>query len=184
MCINPASQGRFYVWLEYMARKKKKPLKASKAPKKPAHRPTSWKKEYNDAIVKFFSEEPLRLFFDKVNKPHLVANKPPTFEKFADKIGVCVDSMNEWQKEENKKKYPGFSESYARAKQLQKDFLMAIGSTNAGNASFCIFMLKNNHGMRDKTEVDQNVKIDNLQDVINQAYEQADNSGNAKDMAE
>ena len=114
--------------------------------------PTLWKPEYNDEIIQFFDRKRFKVVTDDHLKPFVLAEAPPLFEDFAPKIGVCMDTMNEWKKPENVLKYPGFSESYAIANELQKSFLVTCGVVNAGSASFIQFMLKNNHGMRDKSE--------------------------------
>lgn len=181
MCINTALQGRFYVWLEYMERKKsKKKVKA----KRPPWRPTKWRKEYNEGIVKFFEavqKQPYSIHYDKLQKPHHILKPLPTLESYAHSIGVDTFTLDRWAK--NKKKYPGFCGAFARAKEIQKNLIIVRAEAGASNAGFATFLLKNNHNMKDKNEVDQNVRIDNLQDAINQAYEQADNSGNASNVA-
>lgn len=118
--------------------------------------PPKWKKEYNKAIVDWFkskADEPFREHFDEKDRAQLIPARCPTFEGFASSIDVVCDTLVEWAKAENEKKYPGFSASYARARQLQKDFLLANGTAGAGNPSFAIFMLKNNHGMRDTQDL-------------------------------
>lgn len=123
--------------------------------KKPPHRPTDWRVEYNQKIIEYFSDkvgDPFREVEDEKGRVQLIPERVPTFEKFADSIGVNCDTVVEWAKEDNKAKYPGFSAAYARAKQLQKDFILSCGMAGAGNPQFAIFMLKNNHGMKDTTD--------------------------------
>ncbi|MFZ6015037.1 MAG: terminase small subunit [Patescibacteria group bacterium] len=165
-----------------MERKKSKKKKVKA--KRPPWRPTKWKKEYNEMIVKFFEqalEQPYIIHYDKFEKPHHILEPLPTLESFAHSIDVDIDTMERWAKDE--KKYPGFCGAFARAKEIQKNLIIVRAEAGASNAGFATFLLKNNHGMKDKSEVDQNVKIDNLQDVINQAYEQANNAGDTPNVA-
>lgn len=116
-------------------------------------RPTDWRTEYNRQIIDFFDiKERFSVHYDGGDKPHLIASAPPLFEDFAHSIGVNGDTLVEWADPANEAKYPGFSAAYARAKEIQKNYLITCGVVNAGNSSFIQFMLKNNHGMREKTE--------------------------------
>lgn len=131
-----------------------------------AGRPTKYKKEYNKKMLEFFSvsptkQVPVKTFLDKkgvltteyAERP----NNLPTFERFAAEIGVCTDTLVEWSKATNKQgelKYPQFSATYRKCKQLQKDFLIINGTNGLYNATFTIFVAKNITDMRDKTEVD------------------------------
>lgn len=129
-------------------------------------RPTSWKPEYNDMIIEFFEVEATKEIeiittgkndYEKIEYKE-VPNTMPTFQRFAHNIGVSVDTLHEWKKPENRGKYPGFSEAYKRAKQLQEDFWVENGMKGLHNAAFAIFWAKNNLGYKDKTEVDQTVR--------------------------
>lgn len=120
-------------------------------------RPTDWRPEYNDELVKFFSVEPNR----EVEVNHrskdgkewttyeLRANKLPKFHEFASHINVNQDTLNEWQKPENVKKYPGFSEAYKKAKELQKWMLIENALQSLYHPTFSIFTAKNITDMRD-----------------------------------
>ncbi len=135
-------------------------------------------------IVKYFErvqEQPYTIHYDKLLKPHHILKPLPTLESFAHSIDVDVDTLENWTK--NEKKFPGFFGAFARAKEIQKNLIIVRAEAGASNAGFATFLLKNNHGMKDKSEVDQNVKIDNLQDVVNQAYEQANNAGDTPNVA-
>lgn len=124
--------------------------------KKKNGRPTDWKVEYNELIVKHFTDPvSFDMHFDDKGRPYPILNtKFPTFEGFAYKIGVCVDTLNEWCKPENKGKHTGFSEAYTQAKELQKKFLIESAMVGAANTQFAIFFAKNNLGMKDKMETD------------------------------
>lgn len=125
--------------------------------KKPNGRPTKWAPEINDMIVEFFSAEPNREV-ERVNRKtgaaysELVPNPLPHLSAFAREIGVSHDTLCEWAKEENREKYPGFSEAYKKAKQLQKEFLIENGLNGLYNPAFAIFTAKNITDMRDRQE--------------------------------
>ena len=124
-------------------------------------RPTSWKPEYNDMIIEFFDVEETKVLEIVAGEKVVlkeVPNKMPTFQKFAHKIGVDVDTLKEWKKPENKAKYPGFSASYRKAKELQENFWIQNGLKGLHNPAFSIFWAKNNLGYKDKSEIDQTVR--------------------------
>lgn len=121
-----------------------------------AGQPSKWHPEYNQLILNWFSKaatEPYDVEHDDHAKPYMVPSRCPTMEGFANSIEVVCDTLVEWAKEEHKKDYPGFSAAYTRAKQLQKDFMVACGMAGAGNSQFATFMLKNNHDMKDTTDL-------------------------------
>jgi hypothetical protein len=66
----------------------------------PAGRPTKYKKRYCKDIIAYFS--------DPVNE-----NPLPLFYAFANKINVCTDTLNEWQRV-----HPEFSDAYKKAKEI------------------------------------------------------------------
>lgn len=121
-------------------------------------RPTLYKSKYCQDIVNFFSvphtEISYKTTFVKGEPQQVEVEKPnklPTFEKFAVKIGVCVDTLNEWTKVHEE-----FSEAYKKAKQLQKDMLIDLGTRGFYNPAFTIFVAKNITDMKDKVEQDIN----------------------------
>jgi len=76
-------------------------------------------------------------------------NKLPTIEGFGVFIDVNTDTIFEWVKI-----YPKFSEAIKRLKQIQSDIMQAGIYNNTGNVAGGIFLLKNNHGFKDKQEID------------------------------
>jgi hypothetical protein len=131
-------------------------LRVYNAQKLPPHRPTTWKPEYNQAIIDWFEDaalHPFREVVDNHGRIQLVPKRCPTLEGFAHSIGTVPQVLERWAEEENKDKYPGFSESHSRALKLQKDFLLATAQSGAADSRFTMFMLKNNHGMRDTTDI-------------------------------
>lgn len=142
--------------------KKKAPKKKS-PPKNKGGRPTKYDPKFCVMIIRHFSIKP---FFRKELKHYdkngdyrwsdykTMSNAMPTFLGFATKIGVDDDTLENWAKEENKDKYPGFFGAYIRAKVLQKNFLIENGLNGSFNPQFAIFVAKNITDMKDKQELD------------------------------
>ena len=121
-------------------------------------RPTSYKPEYCDLIVEHFRVPPQIMKSKKTyyadgtiksEEEFPVANDLPTFQNFADKIGVHVDTLHAWKVE-----HQSFSEAYARAKQLQEHIWLVNGMSNLYNSQFAQFFGKNCLGYKDKTETE------------------------------
>lgn len=131
-------------------------------------RPTDYREEYCEKIIKFFEREP---FHDEYTEKgvHRLANKLPTFNRFAMEIGVNEDTIVEWSKV-----HPEFSAAYNVAKKLQKEFLINNGLAGLyPPASFC-FVAKNITDMRDKQEVEHsgNVNHEGFKIIIEDAREE------------
>ena len=128
--------------------------------KRKVGRPTKYKPEYCQEIIKFFDRELVHHVAKEVIHPkdgvisimEERATDLPLFEAFAHSIDVHVDTLHEW-----KKVYPEFSESYKRAKQLQKEHLVTNAMQGRYSNSFAIFTAKNILGWRDKQEIESNV---------------------------
>ncbi len=134
-------------------------------------RPTKYKEEYCAGIIEYFNLPPQQTVYKKTyyadgtlksEEPVILAEQLPTFQGFADSIGVHFDTLNQWCKD-----YPEFSEAYARAKQLQEKIWLVNGMGGQYNSQFAQFFGKNCLGYKDKTEVDNNVTIKGkLEDFI------------------
>lgn len=120
-------------------------------------RPSKYDLKYCEMIVDHFRVQPQitkskeTYFADgtlKSKEEYPIAAELPTFQNFADKIGVNVDTLHEW-----KDKHEEFSESYARAKQLQEHIWLVNSMSNLYNAQFATFFGKNCLGYKDKQEV-------------------------------
>lgn len=131
--------------------------------------PSKYKKKFCEEIIDYFSVPPQRTEYKreyfqngelKSEVPILTANEFPTFQGFADSIGVHIDTLHEW-----KEKYPEFSEAYMRAKQLQEKIWLVNGMQNLYNSQFAQFFGKNCLGYTDKTEVSHTGNI-KLEDVL------------------
>jgi hypothetical protein len=132
-------------------------------------RPPKYKKKYCNEILEYFRKPPYETtlkeeyFADgslKSRIPVTTATEFPTFQGFADKIGVHIDTLNEWCKK-NKE----FSEAYKRAKQLQEKIWLVNSMQNLYNAQFAQFFGKNCLGYRDKQEIEHSGNI-KLEDVL------------------
>ena len=164
-----------------------------KLPGKPG-RPTKYKPEYCDLIIKFF-DGPKNKRYVKSEKITTKANGTqevwreyaymcedlPTFNKFARSIGVNEDTIVEWSKEENKEKYPGFSAAYNTAKRIQKEFLTDNALKGLHPPATFIFIAKNITDMKDKFEQDvtsAGKQIVGLNYVIPQKSDASNNADN------
>lgn len=126
-----------------------------------AGRPTKYRKEYCEEIVKFFDREPFDVVMgvdddgkevvmtDKNGNVVMKPCKLPTFEGFAISIGVDRDTVRAWT--ENN---PEFLGAYMRAKDYQKEILIQNGLMGNYEKQFAIFTAKNVTDMRDKQEID------------------------------
>lgn len=126
--------------------------------KHPGGRPPKYKKEYCQKIVEYFTKEPQQVeykreYFNngalKSEYPIVMPAQFPTFQGFADEIGVHIDTLHEWREQ-----YKEFSEAYARAKQLQEKIWLINGMSGLYNAQFAQFFGKNCLGYKDKTELE------------------------------
>lgn len=137
--------------------------------KHPGGRPAKYKQEYCNEIIEHFKVEPYETktqteyFSDgsiRSERVVIIPTKFPTFQDFADKIGVHIDTLHEWCKN-----YEEFSEAYARAKQLQEEIWLVNGMNGQYNSQFAIFFGKNCLGYKDKQELEHSGKL-KLEDVL------------------
>jgi hypothetical protein len=133
-----------------------RPLTTEK--KSNAGAPTKYKEEYCQGIIDYFTVQPQQVVYKKSyfadgtlksEEPVTLPAQLPTFQGYADTIGVHIDTLNEWCKIHEE-----FSESYARAKQLQEKIWLVNGMSNLYNSQFAQFFGKNCLGYKDKTEVE------------------------------
>jgi hypothetical protein len=120
-------------------------------------RPSKYKEEYCSLIIEHFTVQPQitkskkTYYADgtlKSEEEYPVAVEFPTFQNFANKIGVDMTTLDEW-----KNKHEEFSQSYARAKELQESIWLVNSMGNLYNAQFAQFFGKNCLGYKDKQEV-------------------------------
>ena len=110
-------------------------------PKNPVGRPSKYRAEYCDEIIRFFDREPYRIDDDGKR----VANDFPFLIDFAMKIGVCHDTLIEWTKV-----HPEFSEAYKKAQKLAEKLWATNSLLGLYNPAFTIFMGKNVFKWHDK----------------------------------
>ena len=127
--------------------------------KRPVGRPSSYKDEYVDDLIRFFDQSvyTIKTTYDKEGneKVEKVLNPFPTLARFATKVGVTRDTLYEWATATNEKgelKHPDFSYAYKRAKDFQEALLVEGAIGGMYQANFSIFTAKNVLGWRDKME--------------------------------
>lgn len=134
-------------------------------------RPTKYRKEYCEEIIKFFDIEPhfetpvVTKYKDgrETEQIKFIPSDLPLLSAFAGKIGVCRDTINEWANgldKDGELKHPDFSDSLKRAKDFQRKILITNGLKGLYSTAFAIFTAKNIIGFRDNNS-QLNVNIDN-----------------------
>jgi len=142
--------------------------KAKTKKKSNAGRPTKYKPEHCQGIIKFFSVDPIKTLKETYTykdgttkeKEIEVPCEIPLLSDYAVSIGVSRDTLHEWQKTHKE-----FSDSYKIAKEIQRGILIKLAMKGLYNPGFSIFAAKNMIGWRDKKEVD--ATITNIEDIIN-----------------
>lgn len=165
-----------------MAKKKTKNLVVTEntlEEKNKGGRPTKFKPEFAEKLVKFFDIEPFIKELSEWSKEYykeggikkesekfrLTPNKMPTLYRFAKSIKVDYSTVYRWAEkgewtddlesgEQPPIEFQEFCNAYKEAKELQKEFLINLGLAGAAPSPFAIFTAKNVTDMRDKTEVD------------------------------
>lgn len=121
-------------------------------------RPSKYKEEYCISIVEHFNKVPVKTRTKKTyyadgslksEDEYPIGTEFPTFQGFANKIGVDMSTLTEWINI-----YEEFSIAYARAKELQEHIWLVNSMGNLYNAQFAQFFGKNCLGYKDKTEVE------------------------------
>lgn len=130
-------------------------------------RPTDYKEEYCEEVVKFFNVDPYWetpiTYTDKkgnvTEKVNFIANDLPTLAGFAKKIGVSRETINEWQRVHKE-----FSDAVKIAKECQESILITNALRGDYNPAFSIFFAKNNMGWKDKNETD--IKLEHVTPLL------------------
>lgn len=123
-------------------------------------RPTTYKPEYCELIIKHFDKEPFTSSYDEASgKTHRNAILLPTLTNFARSIGVARSSIYEWAKE-----HPEFSDAIKIAQELQEEVLMQNGLFGAYDKTFAIFTAKNICGWKDKQDIEHSGSIGSISD--------------------
>lgn len=108
-------------------------------------RPTKYDPKYCEMIVDYFDVK-----HSTGRGKNAEAAEFPQFTAFARLIGVTRSTLFKWTQE-----FPEFSDAYKTAKELQEELLVNNSLKNRYNPYFAQFVLKNGHGYRDKTDVEQ-----------------------------
>lgn len=116
-------------------------------------RPTKYKKQYCEDIVRFFdiphttSKKVTQITASGVTEFHKeVPENLPTIIGFARKIGVLSETLKEWAE-----KYEDFSVSYRKALELEKEFLIQNGLKGFYQPNIFQFIASNLTDMKDKS---------------------------------
>lgn len=128
--------------------------------KRKVGRPSVYKEEYIEELIKFFdipayTERALKNKDGDEKGIELVPTKFPTLARFASNIGVTRETLHDWatsKTEDGELRYPEFSYAYKRAKEYQEAILVEGAMAGAFQANFSIFTAKNVLGWRDKME--------------------------------
>ena len=120
-------------------------------------RPSTYKPEYCDEIVKYFDIEPhFETPVEKYDKEgnlketriSFVPSDLPTFAGFASSIGVWSDKLNKWAKKDKK-----FRQAIKRCKSFQEKILVTNALRGEYSPAFSIFFAKNNLGWKDRQDI-------------------------------
>lgn len=124
-------------------------------------RPTKYRPEYCEDIIRFFSRplyikktERKNIDGEWVEVEHEVPNETPFLIDWTEKIGVAHDAPYEWAKV-----HPEFSAAYYRAKKKQERFLVELGIKGDHNGFMTFQTLKNVSGWREEQHLKQTVDI-------------------------
>jgi hypothetical protein len=132
---------------------------------------TKYKPEYDQAIIDFFNRPRTRIVKEKLYYKNgsireyekEIPADLPFLGSFAHSIGVTHQTLIKWAED-----FPSFSKAYARAKEIQEEFLANNALRGLYNAHFAFQTAKNVCGWRDVKE--QNVSGD-LTVTVNDTFQ-------------
>lgn len=117
-------------------------------------RPKSFKPEYVDLMIEYFSKPLFEEVVEEVASAGRVIkikkqrpSNMPTFDEFAWELGHDVATLRRWAKDES---LPDFCAAYALCKQKQKVFLNYHGLTGGYNPGFAKFVAINCTDQKDR----------------------------------
>ena len=119
--------------------------------------PTLYRPEYCDSIVDFFAFRPIPTAQSSDAKEAIqqIYATMPTFQAFAQSIGVSTKVLYDWQN-----RHAAFSEACARARDIQEQWFIAGLNTGGMNPTGGIFVSKNILKWRDRTEVETVARVE------------------------
>lgn len=112
--------------------------------------------KYADELIEYFNQPSTRIEYREVfngdgklikRTPMVIANDYPTFEGFAVKLGVTVNTLLNWRDQSRR-----FANAYVRAKEMQKITLIQNTLRGMYNPMFAKLLAVNEHGMTEKVE--------------------------------
>lgn len=95
-----------------------------------------------------YSEDRIDIVFDFIHKQQ-DRGVPPFIEGLAFILDVTTDTVWRWAN-----KHKRFSNAIKKLKEVQCSMLQEHGLEGKYSAPMAIFLLKNNHGFKDRTETD------------------------------
>jgi len=136
-------------------------LKESKGKNK-GGRPTKYKAEHCNALVRFFNINP---HFSKdititksdgtqIDKSEETASDMPFFIDFCESIGIDYSTFENWIDKKSPYFKKEFFRAYKKALQYREKVLITNGLLGLYSPAFAIFTAKNILGWRDKSEVE------------------------------
>ena len=120
-------------------------------------RPSKYKPEYCDDIIRYFDVPPQQTTYKKTyyadgtlksEDPVTLACQLPTLQGYAHSIDINKDTLIEWSKEHQE-----FSVAYTRAKELQEQIWLINGMSGLYNSQFAQFFGTNCLGYKIKQDV-------------------------------
>jgi len=123
-------------------------------PKHPGGRPTKYKPEYCEKIIKYFN---IPITDEQGN-----ANDPPYIQEFCLSIRINKSTLQEWVG-----KYPEFSNAYSIAKAKQKQLIITNALQNRYNASFAWKSMMNMFNWRDQQYLKVGMDEETLNILLN-----------------
>lgn len=126
------------------------------------HAPTRYDPAFSSDMLHYFanaSASAMRLYSETVEQEEVkgkptrkhkaearaVCGEVPTFQRFANSIGITVNTLEGWGR-----KHPEFGYAYARCQDMLKDFLIQAGVAGRIPPAVMIFVSKNLTDMRDE----------------------------------
>lgn len=109
----------------------------------PAGRPTKYDKEKTIELTMQYIKTDFMMDGDVI----------PTQEGLSEYLGVCTSTIDNWGEQ-----YPEFLGALKALKSKQKKLLVNQGLMGTFQSVITKLMLSSNHGMHEKSELDQNIK--------------------------
>ena len=107
-------------------------------------RPTTFRPEYCQSIIDFFTRDSWELVYDAKGTAKVIPkDNIPTLIRWCTSLGIHRRTVYDWIKT-----IPEFADAHYTAMELQKAFLMESGIVH-GSGGFASFMLKCVHGMQE-----------------------------------